>query len=195
VPSPPLDPLPRPVPRLERQIDGLSLSEWPGRRGPLVCLGDPLGSLPGLADVLASALSPDWRVIQPTLGPEVPYQSHAAQTLWLLDTFGFEQAVLLGGGLAAGVVLLVAAWYPTRVAGLVLVNGGRGLSTRQRTRLTALAAHEPALRAWLDTPPAWSRLERQVTCPVLRVRARAERRVLDHTRTFLGSRVESDVCC
>jgi pimeloyl-ACP methyl ester carboxylesterase len=181
------------VPRLERQIDSVSLSEWPGRRGPLVCLGDPLGSLPNLAEALAAALSPDWRVVQPTLAPEAPYQAHAAQTLWLLETFGFEQSVLLGSGLAAGVVLLVAAWYPTRVAGLVLVSPG--LTRARRLKVEALAAEQPAWRAWLDTPPLWSRLERQVACPVLRVRGRGVRHVVDAARTFVDSRVECQRCC
>jgi pimeloyl-ACP methyl ester carboxylesterase len=181
------------VPRLERQIDGIALSEWPGRRGPLLCLGDPLGSLPDLAEALATGLSPDWRVIQPSLSAEAPYQAHAAGVLWLLDTFGFEQPVLLGTGLGGGVALLVAAWYPTRVAGLVLVN--HALTSARRRKIAALADEQPAWRAWLDAPPAWSRLERQVVCPVLRVRARAVRRVLLDTRTFLDSRVKSERCC
>ncbi len=52
-------PLPRPVPRLERHVDGLLFSDWPGRYGPLVCLLDPLGSLPELDTALGKALAPD----------------------------------------------------------------------------------------------------------------------------------------
>jgi pimeloyl-ACP methyl ester carboxylesterase len=184
VPSPPLDPLPRPAPRLERQIDGLSLSEWPGRRGPLVCLPDPLGSLADLSAALGGELAPDWRVIRPSWPPHVAYQTQATQTLWLLDTFGFEQPVLLGSGLGGGVALLVAAWYPTRIAGLVLVNPG--LTRARRAKIAGLAAEQPAWRAWLDAPPAWSRLERRVVCPTLHVRARAVRHVVGQVRAFLA---------
>jgi pimeloyl-ACP methyl ester carboxylesterase len=158
-----------------------------------VCLADPLGSLPGLPEALATALSPDWRVVQLTLPPKVPYQAHAAQTVWLLDTFGFESPVLLGSGLAAGVALLVAAWYPARVAGLVLMSPG--LTPARRHKIAALAADEPAWRAWLDAPPAWARLERQVVCPMLRVRAGGARGIVDEARAFLESRVQSAPCC
>jgi pimeloyl-ACP methyl ester carboxylesterase len=183
VPSEFIEPLPRPVPRLERDIDGLAVSEWPGRRGPLVCLSDPLGSLPDLGPALGQELAPDWRVLQPALSSEVPYQAHVAQTLWLLETFGFEQPVVLGSGLGSGVALLVAAWYPQRVAGLVLVNPG--LNHERWAQVAALAEEQPAWRAWLDAPPAWRRLEAQVTCPMLRLRARSVRRVVDQTRAFL----------
>lgn len=193
MPSPPVDPLLRPVPRLERQIDGLSLSEWPGRRGPLVCLSDPLGLLADLPVALGDELAPDWRVLSLALAADLPYQSHASQVDRLLDTFGFDQPVLLGSGLGGGIALLVAAWYPTRMAGLVLVN--HALTSARRRKIAALAAEQPAWRAWLDAPPAWARLESQVVCPVLRVRARAVRHVLEDTRPFLHSRVESESCC
>jgi pimeloyl-ACP methyl ester carboxylesterase len=190
VPSCVVEPLPRPVPRLERQIDSLSLSEWPGRRGPLVCLADPLGAPAGLAEALANELAPDWRIFEFSPGPELPYQAQALEVLGLLDTFGFSHTVLLGMGLAAGVALVLAAWYPNRVAGLVLVNPTRRLS---RSGLE----HAPPgakTRAWLDAPPNWARLERQITCPMLRLRARSPRRVVAATWEFLASRVQSDAC-
>jgi pimeloyl-ACP methyl ester carboxylesterase len=193
VPSESVEPLRKPVPRLERDLDGRLLSDWPGRRGPLVCLNDPLGSLPGLPSALGRALAPDWRVIQPTFRPEAPYQAHAAQTLWLLDTFGFEQPVLLGSGLGGGIALLIAAWYPKRVAGLVLVSPG--LSRARRLKVEALAAEQPAWRGWLDAPPAWRQLERRVVCPRLRLGVRSARRVVDATREFLYSAVQSPACC
>jgi pimeloyl-ACP methyl ester carboxylesterase len=183
VPSEFVEPLPRPVPRLERDIDGLAVSEWPGRQGPLVYLADPLGSLPDLGPALGQELAPDWRILQPHLSPDVPYQTHAAQTLRLLDTFGFDRSVLLGSGLAAGVALLIAAWYPNRVAGLVQVNPG--LSHARWAHVAALAEQQPAWRAWLDAPPAWARLERRLTCPMLRLRARSVGRIVDQTRAFL----------
>jgi pimeloyl-ACP methyl ester carboxylesterase len=124
---------------------------------------------------------------------EWPYQAQAAQTLWLLDTFGFERPVLLGSGLGAGVALLIAAWYPSRLAGLVEVNPG--LTHERCAQVADLAEQEPAWRAWLDAPPAWARLERRLTCPVLRVRSRSTRRVLASVRTFLDSHVQSDPCC
>ena len=195
MPSQPAEPLPRPVPRLERQIDGLSFSEWPGRRGPLVCLVDPLGGLPGLAEAIAADRAPDWRVFELPLPGAVPYQAQAAEVTRLLDTFGFEHSVLLGSGLAASLGVVVGAWYPARLDGLVVVNFHPDLTRARRLRLATRAADEPAFRAWLDAPPRWARLESQLTCPVLRLRARTVRRVVEATRSFLDSRVQSDPCC
>jgi pimeloyl-ACP methyl ester carboxylesterase len=158
-----------------------------------VCLGDPLGSLPRLAAALGQELAPDWRVIQPTLAPHLPYQAQAAQALWLLDTLGSEQAVLLGSGLGGGIALLVAAWYPARIAGLVLV--GHAVTSARRRKIAALAAEQPAWRAWLDAPPVWSRLERQVVCPVLHVRARAVAHVIGQVRAFLQVPPEEPAGC
>ena len=194
MPSHPVDPLPRPVPCLDRRVDGLSLGDWPGRRGPLVCLTDPLGSLADLGAALGADLAPDWRVLSVALPVDLPYQAQAAQALWLVHTFGFDQTVLVGSGLGGTVALLMAAWYPARVAGLVLVNGGRRLSPNQRTRLTALATQQPAWRAWLDAPPACSRLERSLTCPVLRLSSRSARAVLLATRELLHSTVQFAAC-
>jgi pimeloyl-ACP methyl ester carboxylesterase len=169
---------------LEREIDALTLREWPGLRGPLVCLSDPLGSLSGLPSAFGNQLAPEWRVFSLAPRPELPYQAQAAELLRVLDTFGFERSVLLGSGLGGGIALLIAAWYPKRVAGLVLVNN-HALTTGRRRKIAALAADQPAWRAWLDAPPAWKRLESRVVCPVLRARTRAVRRVLDDTRAFL----------
>jgi pimeloyl-ACP methyl ester carboxylesterase len=160
-------------------------------------LPDALGSLPELGSALADELAPDWRVLQLGPRPELPYQAQAAELVRLLDTFGFlHGVVLLGSGLASGVALLVAAWYPGRLAGLVLVNFQPRLTRARRLKIAALAADQPAWRAWLDAPPAWRRLEARVTCPVLRVRARAgpRRLDLDATRAFLDSRVQSGPC-
>ena len=148
-----------------------------------MCLGDPLGSLPDLASTLGNALAPDWRVIALAPRPELPYQAQAVETLRLLDTFGFEQPVLLGSGLASGVALLLAAWYPNLVDGLILVNPG--LTRARRHKLAILAADTPAWRAWLDAPPAWARVESQVTCPVLRLPARTSAPTVEPARAFL----------
>jgi pimeloyl-ACP methyl ester carboxylesterase len=193
VPSSPVDPLPRPVPRLDREIDGLALSEWPGEEGPLVCLRDPLGSLAGLAPALGDALAPDWRVLSLVLPADLPYQSHVSEVHRLLDTFGFKQPVLLGSGLAGGIALLVAAWYPTRIAGVVLVS--HTLTSARRRKIAVLAAEQPAWRAWLDAPPAWSRLERQVVCPMLHVRARAVPHLVGQVRAFLQVPPEEPAGC
>lgn len=173
--------LPRPSPRLEREIElgaiSVRLSEWPGRRGPLVCLDAP-------AEALAEALAPEWRVLQVPLRAEAAYQVQASESVALLETFGFRRSVLLGEGLAAGVALLAAAWHPARVAGLVLV------SPRRRP-----AALEPAaLRAWLDAPPRWNRLLAEVRCPTLRLSGRGPRRNIQAVRRFLDSAVQSDAC-
>jgi pimeloyl-ACP methyl ester carboxylesterase len=185
------------VPRLEREVElgpaRLTWGEWPGRRGPLVCLVDPVGRAPhGVAEVLASALAPEWRVLELSPRACLPYQAQAAELVEFLDTFGFQQSVLLGSGVTAALALVVAAWYPTRLAGLILLNGT--LSAATRARLVAHSGTYPALRAWLDAPPRWRSIEQQIACPLRRVRARSSRGVVEPTRAFLTSGVQSEAC-
>jgi pimeloyl-ACP methyl ester carboxylesterase len=189
---------PRPAPRLERSVElgptRLELSDWPGRRGPLVCLPDPLAaSEPGLA--LAAELAPEWRILQVGRRPELPYAAQAVEAVALLDLFGFEQPVLLGERLAAAVALVVAAWYPSRLAGLVLVDAPRRVSAPTRQRLRVLAAQQPGVRAWLDAPPRWSSLEVQVSCPMLRVTLRSRSGWVPAIQSFLNTDVQSDAWC
>lgn len=128
-------PIPGPL-RLDRDFDlpmaRLHVHDWPGGRGPLVCLPGQTASGRSF-DSLAASLSPVWRVLavdprgrgesaRPRHGSG--YQLQVADTLALLDTLGIEQAVLVGHSFGAVIGLLLAAWYPRRVAGLVLLDGG-----------------------------------------------------------------------
>lgn len=107
----------------------LHVHDWPGRAGHLVAF--PHHLLDGRSfDALAAYLAPRWRflAIDPRgrglsgrprygYGPLV----HAADTLTLLDVFGFPTPVLIGHGAGCLVALLAAGWQPERVGALVLL--------------------------------------------------------------------------
>jgi pimeloyl-ACP methyl ester carboxylesterase len=151
--------------RLDRDVElpglWLHFQDWPGERGPIICLpgqtanGRTFGGL-------ASALAPEWRVM--ALDPRgrgrsakprhgYGYQVHVADTMALLDLFGFEHVVLAGHSYGAVIGLLIAAWYPERVAGLILIDGGTVIqeSTREAVQLIVdrLETVYPSLEAYL----------------------------------------------
>lgn len=130
------------------QLAGIRLRvhDWPGKRGPVVCLPGQTASGRSF-DGLATALAPAWRVFavdprgrgesaRPRTG--YGYQVLVADVMALLDQFGFEQPVLVGHSYGAIVALLVAAWYPERVGALVLVDGGAEITPAVRAGVDAL---------------------------------------------------------
>jgi pimeloyl-ACP methyl ester carboxylesterase len=148
---------------LERtiELEGLRMRvrEWPGRRGPVVHVPDPRGLVDdAVIESLAASLAPRYRVLslRARRHPST-YQVDAADVLALLDTFGFRAPVLVGEGLGCVAALLVGAWYPGRVAGLVLV----------RPRYAAPPSEGVRSLALLDCPPDLPRLRARITCPVL----------------------------
>ncbi len=152
--------------RLERDFSvadvRLHVHDWPGGRDPVVCL--PGVSASGRSfDGLAAALAPDWRILavdprgrgrssRPRHG--YGYQVHAADTVALIDLLGFEQVVLVGHSFGGIVAALLAAWYPERVRGLVLVDGGAEIPAALRGAIdlviSGLDVVYPSPRAFLD---------------------------------------------
>lgn len=88
-----------------------------------------------------TALKQHWNILRPDLRGhgESPTRGKINLEIWyddllrLLDAEGADRAVIAGHSLGAQVACLFAAHYPTRVAGLVLVD----------------PVHRPALRGWL----------------------------------------------
>jgi pimeloyl-ACP methyl ester carboxylesterase len=139
------------------------MRDWPGLAGPVVHLPDPVSPEPSVVDDLAASLAPSYRVVSIAARSGVAYQVQAADVLGAIDQFGFRP-VLVGERLGCLVALLVAAWFPGRVAGLVLLDPPReepGVSDSLLAR---------SLR---DCPADWSRLRASVRCPMLEPKAEA----------------------
>jgi pimeloyl-ACP methyl ester carboxylesterase len=147
---------------LEREIElgavRLHVRDWPGFDGPIVHVPDPLASWPfEVAEAVARALAPRYRVLGLRPRGDQSYQADAADLLGVLEQFGFAAPVLLGERLGCLTALLVAAWHPARVARLVLLD-----ATVESPSGDSLAA-----RALRDCPPDWRSLRASVRCPVL----------------------------
>ena len=125
---------------------------------------DPLAPSDALVGVLAASLAPRYRLLSVAPRGDVPYQVDAVDLLGVLRQFGFVAPVLLGERFGALTATLAAAWYPELVAGLVLVDA----------RLDSpLPSDSIKARALRDCPPAWSRLESALICPLLELPAGA----------------------
>ena len=161
---------------LERELEltgpRLGWCEWPGRRGPLVCLPDAQQTNASWWRTLAGAVAPEWRVllIAPA-GGSAP--ARVVQLVTLFKAFGFERTpVVVGSRDASLVALLLAAWFSDRVGGLVLIDSQAALLRGTRRLSLRLAA-----------------LERAVRCPRLTVRGGPA--VVDAITAFL----QSAPCC
>lgn len=151
---------------LERivELEGaqLRLREWPGTAGPLVHVPDPLSPSGMLVETLGAALGPDYRVISVEPRAGQPYQVQAIDVLGMLAQFGFVAPLLIGERLGCAAALLVAAWFPSTVSKLVLVD--------PIYEAPGIHAHSVEARALRDCPPDWPSLRRAVQCPLLVLR-------------------------
>lgn len=160
---------------LERTIEldnvRLTLREWPGQGGPLIYVPDP-GCTSGLLARVVDALAPRYRVLSIGARPDQPYQVQVADLHGMMAQFGFVGAVILAEGIGCAGALLLAAWYPRRVAAVVLVDAGPPDGD-------ALIA-----RSLRDCPPDWARLRQHVTCPVVE-RASTDFDLVEQLQTLL----------
>jgi pimeloyl-ACP methyl ester carboxylesterase len=143
------------------ELDGVRLHvrDWPGRGGPLVHVPDPLCAADSFIDAVAATLAPRYRVLSVAPRGASPYQVDATDLLGMLDQFGFLSPILVAERLGCVPALLVAAWHPRRVAGLVLVEPA----------YTPPPGDGVITRALKDCPPDWAALRRAVECPMLEV--------------------------
>ncbi len=120
-------------------------------------VGDPVFRSDALIQPLALSLAPRYRVVSLALRDSVPYQLWFDDLFGVLKQFGFGAPILIGERLGCLAALLVAAWCPSEVGGLVLIDphydppAGDGLAAQ-------------ALR---DCPPDWPALRSAVHCRVL----------------------------
>lgn len=152
--------------RLDRTVEldaaRLRLSDWPGFGGPLVHLPDPLQPREAVLDQLVARLAPRCRVLSLQPRGASPFQVDAADALAMLDQFGFRAPILAGERLGCLPALLLAAWFPSRPSGLVLIEPSCAPSPGDQPGIEALALR--------DCPPDWAALRATVECPVLVVR-------------------------
>src|SRR5437867_2594147 len=117
----------------------LAVREWPGP-GPGVLLIHGLASSSHIFDLVAPLLAGSFRVVaydqrghglssKPSTG--YGYASVAADAVSVIDGLRLGRPILLGHSWGGSVALEVAARYPRKVAGAILLDGGFG-SLRDR---------------------------------------------------------------
>ncbi len=115
-------------------VNGVRLAyrEWPGERGPLVCLPHLTGHK-GSFNWLAERLAPDYRVLavdlrgrgesdRPADGYGFAY--HARDVLALADALRLESFAVVGHSFGATAAAYLASIRPDRVQAVVLMDGG-----------------------------------------------------------------------
>jgi pimeloyl-ACP methyl ester carboxylesterase len=144
------------------------LRDWPGLGRPLVHVPDPIRGSP-LVETIAASLAPHYRVLSVSPRGGSPFQVDAIDLVGVLSQFGFDAPILLGERLGCVASLIVAAWYPGRMAGLVLIDP------------TDAAPAQPGIeaRALRDCPPNWTALRNEVACPVLVARSASPALIAD----------------
>jgi pimeloyl-ACP methyl ester carboxylesterase len=125
--------------------------EWPGGGGVVLHLPDPLTA----SSELAPSLDPEKRILSVQPRGDAPYQVHAADIREFIVQFGFERVEVVADGLGCVIALLVAAWCPTCIAHVRLVN----------PRFEAEGASLFA-RSLRECPPDWARIRAAIACPV-----------------------------
>jgi pimeloyl-ACP methyl ester carboxylesterase len=141
----------------------------------LVHFPDPL-TPSSLVDRLAARLAPRYRVLSVRPRHDVPYQVATMDLVGVLDQFGFRQPVLVGERLGCLPVTLVAAWYPARVGGVILVDA----------TLDSVGDDIAAL-SLRECPPDWRVLRARVGCEVLELSD--DPSLLARVQTFLAARL------
>lgn len=152
----------------------MRLRDWPGFSGPLVHVPDPLSPDDAILSTLGPALAPDYRVISVEPRPGQPYQVQTMDLREILGQFGFERAILIGERLGCVAAVLLAAWHPSRIAGLVLIDA---------TFTVPSSFDSLEARALRDCPPDWPSLRAAVQCPVVEVRWNTE--AIDNLKAYL----------
>ncbi len=152
----------------------INLATWEGNAGPILCVHGITANC-RCWDVLAQALTPDYRVIamdlrgrgqseKPSPGYSLDY--HLCDINCLLDDLQLERAVIMGHSLGAFIALAFAAQYPERTDRLILVDGAGDLSTDQMNKV--FVGIKPALdRLGQIFPSADAYLDKMKQAPYL----------------------------
>jgi pimeloyl-ACP methyl ester carboxylesterase len=116
------------------QVNGIRLSyrEWPGEKGPILCLPSLTGHK-GTFDQLACHLSPDYHLFaldlrgrgdsdKPAEGYGFAY--HARDIMAFAKVMGFETFSIIGHSFGATVGVYLASIRPLQIRSLVMIDGG-----------------------------------------------------------------------
>ena len=116
------------------RVNGIRLAyaEWPGDKGPLICLPGITGHK-GTFTNIAGRLAPEYRVLaldlrgrgdsdQPHEGYGFAY--HARDVLAFADALGIEAFAFVGHSLGATVGVYTASIRPKRVRAMAMIDGG-----------------------------------------------------------------------
>ena len=146
------------------QVNGIMLSykDWPGERGPLVCIPS-LSAHKGTFDALAARLSPEYRLLaldlrgrgdsdKPQEGYGFAY--HARDILAFAGVLGFDTFSIIGHSYGATVGVYLASIRPLLVRSLVMIDGGADpkeeVMEAMRPALKRLGVVYPSVGAYLE---------------------------------------------
>jgi pimeloyl-ACP methyl ester carboxylesterase len=134
----------------------LSYLEWPGEKGPLLCLPSLTGHK-GSFRAMAAELAPEYRLIALDLrgrgGSDWPAEAygfayHAQDVLAFAEALGLARFTLIGHSFGATAGAYLASIRPGPVQALVLLDGGA--DPKEET----LAAMRPAVRRMAASYPS-----------------------------------------
>jgi pimeloyl-ACP methyl ester carboxylesterase len=140
----------------------LAYTEWPGEKGPVICLPSLTGHKGSFANI-ARRLAPNYRLValdlrgrgdsdKPLEGYGFAY--HARDILAFADTLGIESFAVLGHSFGATVGVYLASIRPARVRTLVMMDGGvdpdEEVLEAMRPVVRRLGKIYPTLEAYLD---------------------------------------------
>lgn len=140
----------------------LSYSEWPGEKGPVICLPSLTGHK-GAYDSLGQVLAPAYHLIaldlrgrgdssKPAEG--YGYAYHGRDILQFADRRGFDSFVLLGHSFGATVAAYLASIRPDKVQAVVLLDGGadpkQDMLDAMRPLVHHLSTVYPSMETYLE---------------------------------------------
>lgn len=145
-------------------LNGIDLAyrEWPGDKGPLICLPGLMGHK-GSFDAFAQRLAPEYHLYaldlrgrgdsdKPREGYGFAY--HTRDILSFADALGIDRFGIIGHSYGATVGVYLASIRPMRVQALVMIDGGvdpkEEVLEAMRPALRRLGTVYPSMQAYLQ---------------------------------------------
>jgi pimeloyl-ACP methyl ester carboxylesterase len=147
------------------QVNDITLSykDWPGERGPLICLPS-LSGHKGTFDALAESLSPEYHLLALDLrgrgdsdkpGEGYGFAYHTRDILAFASALGIEKFGIIGHSFGATAGVYLSSIRPLQVRCLVMVDGGadpkKEVMEAVRPTLRHLGTVYPSVEVYLET--------------------------------------------